>query len=135
MNRRSFLRFASMLPFAATFLGFARKSSGALEITISEVEELQTVGGSKLLKDVKVGDQETSLVVVRKAENEYVVFSAICPHKKCNVRYREAKNDFKCPCHGSRFSIEGKVQNGPATKNMTRFKTSFSNGTLSVFPL
>jgi Rieske Fe-S protein len=41
-------------------------------------------------------------------------FSAVCPHAGCNVSKVENGN-IVCPCHGSRFSLEGAVVQGPAT--------------------
>lgn len=42
-----------------------------------------------------------------------------CPHAKCNLLYNEVENTFDCPCHGSRFDINGKCFNGPSNYNIT----------------
>jgi Rieske Fe-S protein len=34
------------------------------------------------------------------------------------VAYKKGVNRIECPCHGSRFDIEGKVLKGPATKDL-----------------
>ncbi len=41
---------------------------------------------------------------------------AICTHLGCIVGQGKAGAAFECPCHGSRFAIDGSVTNGPATK-------------------
>ena len=42
--------------------------------------------------------------------------SLTCPHLGCEL---EATADgFACPCHGSRFTADGKLQHGPASRNM-----------------
>ena len=43
-----------------------------------------------------------------------------CPHLGCALRYNVAEHSWDCPCHGSRFTKEGKLIENPATddKNM-----------------
>ncbi len=37
-----------------------------------------------------------------------------CPHLGCNLFFNEKELTWDCPCHGSRFSVDGKVIEGPA---------------------
>lgn len=51
--------------------------------------------------------------------------TAICTHKGCKLTaYSEG---FKCKCHGSMFTIDGKVTKSPAKKDLSRFAVSVND--------
>ena len=46
------------------------------------------------------------------------IVKLICPHMKCLLVFNSEEKTWDCPCHGSRFDINGKVLMGPAVKNI-----------------
>jgi nitrite reductase/ring-hydroxylating ferredoxin subunit len=42
--------------------------------------------------------------------------SARCTHLGCLVAFNEAERSWDCPCHGSRFGVDGSVLQGPAIR-------------------
>ena len=60
-------------------------------------------------------------VAVYKAEdgsNHYL--SPFCPHLGCMVSWNSAEKSWDCPCHGSRFSAQGELLEGPSVRDLER---------------
>ncbi len=51
--------------------------------------------------------------------------SAICTHMGCTIGWNADERTWDCPCHGSRYSIEGKVLRGPAKKDLERVEIDY----------
>jgi glycine/D-amino acid oxidase-like deaminating enzyme/nitrite reductase/ring-hydroxylating ferredoxin subunit len=56
--------------------------------------------------------------VYRDSSNQLHELSAVCTHLGCIVAWNALEQSWDCPCHGSRFSPDGKVLNGPATRGL-----------------
>lgn len=64
------------------------------------------------------------------AEHDFILFqsergpSAVsrrCTHLGCRVNYRQELGLIECPCHQSRFTIDGVRISGPAKKNLEKY--------------
>ena len=52
----------------------------------------------------------------RDEQGELHLRSAACTHMGCVVRFNSFERCWDCPCHGSQFSVDGEVLNGPAVR-------------------
>lgn len=48
----------------------------------------------------------------------------VCPHAKCYVGWNHAEQSWDCPCHGSRFSIDGEMLTGPTVADLDKIELS-----------
>ena len=49
---------------------------------------------------------------------EHKVYT-LCPHMKCGLLFNEIELTWDCPCHGSRFDIDGNSIEGPSNYNIS----------------
>ncbi|MFQ5706006.1 MAG: ubiquinol-cytochrome c reductase iron-sulfur subunit [bacterium] len=57
--------------------------------------------------------------IIKRRKNLYALVG-ICTHLGCIPPWRENEGVFHCPCHGSKFSMEGDVLRGPAREPLYR---------------
>ena len=76
----------------------------------------------------ELGPDESAVVLVKgkragcyKDENGSLhIVDTTCTHLGCEVGWNNAERTWDCPCHGSRFSYDGEVVEGPATEPLKR---------------
>ena len=100
------------------------------------IENLNVAGkliGGKLewlQNDVSIKPGEGKIVNVnghrtgayRDEKGELHLVDTTCTHMGCEVEWNSAERSWDCPCHGSRFSVDGTVIEGPALKSLVKFK-------------
>ena len=58
--------------------------------------------------------------VYREEDGRTHAVSAVCTHMGCLVDWNDGEKSWDCPCHGSRFSYDGEVLDGPANSALAQ---------------
>lgn len=81
---------------------------------------------ARSLEDIGPGEGKTvrvhgeRLAVYRAADGSLSAVSSVCTHLGCIVKFNAAEKTWDCPCHGSRYQVDGTVIDGPATKPLAK---------------
>ncbi len=104
-------------------------NNGVLEIPLADHPDLQPVGGS-------IGFANPggfgAVLIAQTSAGVFEAWSRRCPHQGCSVGYNHGAQALVCPCHGSRFGLDGSLQQGPATMGLTEYPTTFDGTTVFV---
>lgn len=110
-------------------VGAPSPSAAVIKLKLVDYPNLEGVGGSLQLQFSSV---VKPLTLNRISPEEFVTLDSICTHQGCTVGpFILSENCMTCPCHSSRFDVEGKVfRNGvgstePAPTDLNRFETTY----------
>ncbi len=115
------------LGLAATVLAacssYGKKSDATGEASTSAAQTPGSSAGAAPAKgiaktsEVPVGSGVIlgEVVVTQPSAGVFNGFSSTCTHKGCTVD-KVADGTIDCPCHGSKFNLDGSVAHGPATE-------------------
>ncbi len=81
-------------------------------------------------KEIKLG--KTPVFVVHLPDG-YRVFSGICTHLGCIVRWEEEKQRFFCPCHKGIYDKTGKVIGGPPPRPLDQYKVEVDKNLVYIY--
>lgn len=90
---------------------------------------LAAPGGSKV---ITLPAPTGKIIVAQGTANTFSAMSAICTHAGCTVGYAKALQQMSCPCHGSKYALDGTVVNGPATRALKLLATSVAGGIVTI---
>jgi nitrite reductase/ring-hydroxylating ferredoxin subunit len=132
-NRREFVKRFSLLPAVSTLLTASwsntllaavtlpkRPTRGRMLLKISDFPALQDDFGSVRIGTSPVAGIEPTgllhpILINRGPGGQFHALNSECTHAGCVVRpYSQAAGACICPCHGSRYAIDGARTGGPA---------------------
>ena len=64
--------------------------------------------------------QDQQVYIVRTDKGLWAM-TAVCTHLGCITQWKPESSQIACPCHGSKFERDGKVQAGPAPRPLLHF--------------
>lgn len=76
------------------------------------------------LKDIKIGEgkivniNNTKVGVYKSQTGEVFKIRPYCAHLGCELYFNNIDKTWECPCHGSKFSYEGKLIEVPSNKDL-----------------
>lgn len=94
--------------------------------TLVQYKDLLTPGEVRHVDQIAPGQGAVmrhgakKLAVYRDEHSGLHVCSAICTHLGCVVAWNPAEQSWDCPCHASRFAIDGQVLHGPASSPLPK---------------
>lgn len=123
ISRRTAVAGAGVAAAAVALAACGSSDSGSSETSSATAQEpspapanssAQVIGQTS---DVPVGGGAilSGVVVTQASAGSFSGFSNVCTHAGCNVN-SVSGGTINCPCHGSKFNLDGSVANGPATR-------------------
>ena len=98
-------------------------NGNVITIDLTVVEELQSSGGWILILDAQI------LVV---NDGQIKALTSVCTHSNCDRNWELNNGNFVCTCHGSVFSTDGDVINGPANRALNKFTVETNNDIVTI---
>ena len=128
VTRRSFLGRITLAGIVALIGGwFAPVAQAAqkVKIPLNKVPKLNKIKGGVILKF-----KNMEVLLIRTGKKTVSALSPICTHEQCTVQYKKKWGEIRCPCHGSRYTVDGRVTEPPAEKNLKKFLAKLEGDTI-----
>lgn len=132
---------AALLIPAYRFLDQPRKATDG-EGNFRRVIRLDALAEGKPLKFNVTGDQRDAYTLSRaqtlgsvwlqRDGDAVTALSAECPHLGCAINVGPSGDDFRCPCHTSKFLPDGSAASGPSPRPMDSLSTRVVDGWVEV---
>jgi Rieske Fe-S protein len=98
-----------------------------VNFTVDLNTEIRNVGDSITRSGVIVARSATGATA-----SSFAAVQVACTHQGTAINFNGSQTRFICPNHGSQFTTEGAVLNGPATRNLKKYNVAVASNTLTV---
>ena len=133
ITRRLFCQATGLSACAAAAAGTGLFSIDYLRPrTLIEPPTRFSVGAPEAMEAGTVVTDEAHRVIVSRRKDGFRALSSVCTHLGCITRYQQGTEIIACPCHGSRFSLDGDVIGGPAPRPLHWLEMSISEKGLII---
>jgi cytochrome b6-f complex iron-sulfur subunit len=102
--------------------------SGVIDFTLDLTQPAHSAlnsNGGSLLK--------SGVIIARTTTGAFVAIASTCTHQGTTIDFDYANNRFHCSGHGSNFSTNGSVINGPATIALKMYNTQLTGTSLRIY--
>jgi cytochrome b6-f complex iron-sulfur subunit len=143
MERRKFIKSCCYTTIGLPILASNLQSCGAIYYAITEkkennlvvkksefsyIKKEKTINRSYVF--IKTVELAFPICLQKTTDDFYSAMLMTCTHRGCELNF--GGGIYSCPCHGSEFSIEGEVLEGPAEKKLKSFKTKTDNENIYI---
>ncbi len=115
----------SRIKIVAGFMDFVKEGADVAGKLIgkwfpsSGIKELDEIANG----EARVVEYEKKSIAIYKDDSGGIhAVNPACPHINCEVAWNSSEKSWDCPCHGSRFNIEGELLTGPARKDLEKIE-------------
>ena len=134
----SLIGIALAIPFLGAVIGGSSRVKKGLFSRVTALDALplgkpvdvvyQEMGSDAYVRQMDV----RHLWVLKRSDTDVVAYSPICPHLGCRFDWDTGDSLFKCPCHASVFTVDGRVVSGPAPRPLDTLPAEIRQGVLFV---
>jgi len=143
MERRKFIKTCCYSAIGIPLIGIFLQSCGTIYYANIKAEGKKLiVPKSEFLQIKKDKTVERSFVFVQpdyfdfpiclyRIKENYYASLLKCTHRGCELNV--GGGIYSCPCHGSEFTVKGKVLEGPAEENLKTYKTKTDHEKIYIY--
>ncbi|MEJ7587980.1 MAG: FAD-dependent oxidoreductase [Ferruginibacter sp.] len=119
-NYRQLLDPNRLKPIAG-FTNFVKEGADVVKELVSGIFPPEKL---KQLSELAIGEGKIvkyeghAMGIYKDESGKLHAVNTACPHIKCSVGWNSAEKSWDCPCHGSRFTYQGKLLTAPAVKDL-----------------